>query len=336
MPSVAKRSLTGSERAAVLLMSLGEQDAAAVLKLMDPREVERVGTAMASLQGVSSEQIAEVMDTFAKAMDAQSPLAPNPHEYIRKMITNAIGGKRAESLIDRILHRGRSKGLEALKWMPTKQIAEMLANEHPQINAIVLSHLEPPQAAEILMGIEPELRNEIVHRIASLGEIQESALAELDRLMSKRSDAEGAQRVASVGGMKTAADMINSLDKSSEEGVLSYLRQADAEMTRRIEDLMFSFEVILTIDDRSVQNILREITNDVLIVALKGADVEIQEKIFKNMSRRASEMLREDMALKGPMRVSEVEAAQKEILAVIRRMVDEGAIVLPGKGERLV
>jgi flagellar motor switch protein FliG len=335
MPSVAKRSLSGSERAAVLLMSLGEQDAAAVLKLMDPREVERVGTAMASLQGVSSEQIAEVMDTFAKAMDAQSPLAPNPHEYIRKMITNAIGGKRAESLIDRILHRGRSKGLEALKWMPTKQIAEMLANEHPQINAIVLSHLEPPQAAEILMGIEPELRNEIVHRIASLGEIQESALAELDRLMSKRSDAEGT-RVASVGGMKTAADMINSLDKSSEEGVLSYLRQADAEMTRRIEDLMFSFEVILTIDDRSVQNILREITNDVLIVALKGADVEIQEKIFKNMSRRASEMLREDMALKGPMRVSEVEAAQKEILAVIRRMVDEGAIVLPGKGERLV
>jgi flagellar motor switch protein FliG len=330
------RKLSGSERAAVLLMSLGEQDAAAVLKLMDPREVERVGTAMAALGGVSGEQISEVMDRFAEAVDSQSPLAANAHEYIRKMITSAVGGKRAESLIDRILHRGRSKGLEALKWMPTKAIGEMLANEHPQINAIVLAHLDPAQAAEILNNTPPEQRNEVVHRIASLGDIQESALAELDRLMSKRSDGEGAQRTASVGGMKTAADMINSLDKRSEEEVLNYLRETDAEMTGRIEELMFSFEVVLGIDDRAVQAILREITNDVLIVALKGADQEIQEKIFKNMSKRAAEMLREDMSLKGPMRVSEVEAAQKEILAVVRRMIDEGAIVLPGKGEKLV
>jgi flagellar motor switch protein FliG len=332
----AARKLSGSERAAVLLMSLGEQDAAAVLKLMDPREVERVGTAMAALGGVSAEQIADVMDHFAQAVDAQSPLGVNAHEYIRKMITNAVGGKRAESLIDRILHRGRSKGLEALKWMPTKAIAEMLANEHPQINAIVLAHLDAAQAAEILKPLAPELRNEIVHRIAVLGDIQESALAELDRLMSKRSDSETAQRTASVGGTKTAADMINALDKGAEEHVLSYLREIDADMTQRIEELMFSFEVLLGIDDRAVQSILREVTNDMLIVALKGADAEIQEKIFKNMSKRASEMLREDMALKGPVRVSEVEAAQKEILAVVRRMVDEGAIVLPGKGERLV
>jgi flagellar motor switch protein FliG len=166
--------------------------------------------------------------------------------------------------------------------------------------------------------------------------VQESALHELDRLVSKRSDAESGQRTSSVAGMKTAAAMINSLDKSAEEGVLQYLRNADAEMTQKIEDLMFSFEVILGIDDRAVQSILREVTNDILIVALKGADSEIQDKIFKNMSKRAGEMLREDMSLKGPMRVSEVEAAQKEILGVVRRMVDEGAIVLPGKGEKLV
>jgi flagellar motor switch protein FliG len=291
---------------------------------------------MAALNGVSGEQVSDVMDRFAEAIDSQSPLGVNAHDYIRKMITNAVGGKRAESLIDRILHRGRSKGLEALKWMPTKTIAEMLANEHPQINAIVLAHLDAAQAGEILSGLAPEQRNEVVHRIASLGDIQESALTELDRLMSKRSETESSQRTASVGGMKTAADMINSLDKSSEEGVLTYLRQADAEMTQRIEDLMFSFEVLLAIDDRAVQSILREITNDVLIVALKGADSEIQEKVFKNMSKRACEALREDMSLKGPMRVSEVEAAQKEILAIVRRMIDEGAIMLPGRGERLV
>jgi flagellar motor switch protein FliG len=332
----ANRKLSGSERAAVLLMSLGESDAAAVLKLMDPREVERVGTAMAALHGVSGEQVSDVMDQFAEAMDSQSPLQVDSSDYIRKMITNAVGGKRAESLIDRILHRGRSKSLDALKWMPTKAIADMLANEHPQIIAITLAHVDSGQAAEILGGLEPDQRNEVVHRIASLGDVQESALHELDRLVSKRSDAENGQRTASVAGMKTAAAMINSLDKTAEEGVLQYLRETDADMTQKIEDLMFSFEVILGIDDRAVQSILREVTNDVLIVALKGADTEIQEKIFKNMSKRAGEMLREDMSLKGPMRVSEVEAAQKEILGVVRRMVDEGAIVLPGKGEKLV
>jgi flagellar motor switch protein FliG len=332
----ANRSLSGSERAAVLLMSLGEADAAAVLKLMDPREVERVGSAMAALNGVSGDQVSDVMDRFAEAMDSQSPLQADASDYIRKMITNAVGGKRAEGLIDRILHRGKTRGLDALKWMPTKSIAEMLANEHPQIIAITLAHVDSSQAAEILGGLEPDQRNEVVHRIASLGDVQESALHELDRLVSKRSDAESGQRTSSVAGMKTAAAMINSLDKSAEEGVLQYLRNADADMTQKIEDLMFSFEVILGIDDRAVQSILREVTNDVLIVALKGADTEIQEKIFKNMSKRAGEMLRDDMSLKGPMRVSEVEAAQKEILGIVRRMVDEGAIVLPGKGEKLV
>jgi flagellar motor switch protein FliG len=330
------RDLSGSERAAILLMSLGESDAAAVLKLMDPKEVERVGTAMAALKGVSGEQISTVMDSFAEAMDAQSPITVDTDDYIRKLVTQAVGGKRAESLIDRILHRGRSKGLEALKWMPTKAIAEMVAHEHPQIIAIVLSHVEAAQAGEILVGLEEGQRNEVVHRIAALGDIQESALTELDRLMSKRSDGEATQRTAAVGGMKAAAAMINSLEKSVEEGVLTYLRQADADMTQKIEELMFSFEVLLGIEDRTVQSILREVTNDVLIVALKGADTEIQEKIFKNMSKRASEMLREDMGLKGPMRVSEVEAAQKEILLIVRRMVDEGTIVLPGKGEKLV
>ena len=332
----AAKSLSGSERAAILLMSLGEADASAVLKLMNPRDVEKIGTAMAALGGVSGELVSDVMDRFAEAMDSQSPLGVDVNEYIRKMITNAVGGKRAETLIDRILHRGRSKGLEALKWMPTKAIADMVRNEHPQIIAIVLAHLDSAQAAEILGGLEEQQRNEVVHRIASLGDIQEAALNELDRLVSKRSDGEGAQRTAAVGGMKTAADMINSLEKSAEEGVLQYLRDADADMTRRIEDLMFSFEVLLAIDDRSVQSILREVTTDVLIVALKGADSEIQDKVFKNMSKRAAEMLREDMSLKGPMRVSEVEAAQKEVLFIVRRMIDEGAIVLPGKGEKLV
>jgi flagellar motor switch protein FliG len=330
------KNLSGSERAAILLMSLGESDAAAVLKLMSPKEVEKIGTAMAALGGVSGELVSDVMDRFAEAMDSQSPLGVDTNEYIRKMITNAIGGKRAETLVDRILHRGRSKGLEALKWMPTKTIADMVRNEHPQIIAIVLAHLDSAQAAEILGGLDEQQRNEIVHRIASLGDIQESALTQLERLVSKRSDGEGAQRMATVGGMKTAADMINSLEKSAEDGVLQYLRDADADLTRKIEDLMFSFEVMLAIDDRSVQSILREVTNEMLIGALKGADSEIQEKIFKNMSKRAGEMLREDMSLKGPMRVSEVEAAQKEILLIVRRMIDEGAIVLPGKGEKLV
>lgn len=324
-------SLSGAERAAILLMSLGETDAAAILKHMGPKEVQKVGAAMAQTSNVSKEVVFEVINSFVEEVDAQAALGGS-EDYIKNLLVSALGEDKATQVIDRILLGHSSKGLESLKWMEPKAVAELIRTEHPQIIAIVLSYLDGDQAAAILAILPERTRSDIIMRIASLEGIQPSALQELDLILEKQFTGNSAVQSSSVGGMKTAANILNFMDGSVESEIMDEVKEADAELGQSIEDLMFVFDNIADIDDRGVQTLLREVSSETLVLALKAADETVKDKIFKNMSKRASEMLRDDLEARGPAKLSDVEAAQKEILAIARRMMESGELAIGGKG----
>lgn len=331
------QTLNGAQRAAAFLMTLGEDNAAEILRHMDADEVQKVGAAMTSLARVSKLQLTAVIEHFNDTVVEQTSLGVGVDDYVRRLLTNALGARRARSLLDRILRRDDSPGLEALAWMETRAIFEMIEGEHPQIIAIVLAHLDSDRAAEILNQLGPELRNEVFLRIATLDDVHDAALEELEAVMARAAEPGGSSGAgASVGGLKCAAEILNSLGTEHEEDVIGFVRDSDAEMCEKIEDMMFSFEMLLQIDDRGMQTLLREISSETLTIALKGADPEIQDKIFDNMSKRAAELLKDDLAVRGPVRLSEVEEAQKDILGVAKRLSDEGTIMLGGKGEEFV
>lgn len=325
-------NLSGTDRAAVLLMSLGEENAAGVLKHMGPKEVQRIGTAMASLQSISRQDMNRVLQDFVQTVEHQTALGVGSDEYVRKVLTSALGEDKAGGVIDRILTGRSSKGLEALKWMDARAVADMIRMEHPQIVAIVLSFLDPDQAAEVLALLPEKSQSEIVMRIATLDTVQPNALEELDQILEKQFSSSSAQQPAAMGGVKNAANIMNYLDPSIESRIIEQIRKSDAALGGTIQDLMFTFDNFLDLDDRSVQALLREVPGDRLVIALKGADEAVREKIFRNMSKRAAEMLREDLESKGPVRLSDVEAAQKEILGTVRRMAENGEIVIGGRG----
>ncbi len=325
-------NLSGTDRAAVLLMSLGEENAAGVLKHMGPKEVQRIGTAMASLQSISRQDMNRVLQDFVQTVEQQTALGVGSDEYVRKVLTSALGEEKAGGVIDRILTGRNSKGLEALKWMDARAVADMIRMEHPQIVAIVLSFLDPDQAAEVLALLPEKSQSEIVMRIATLDTVQPNALEELDQILEKQFSSSSAQQPAAMGGVKNAANIMNYLDPSIESRIIEQIRKSDAALGGTIQDLMFTFDNFLDLDDRSVQALLREVPGDRLVIALKGADEAVREKIFRNMSKRAAEMLREDLESKGPVRLSDVEAAQKEILGTVRRMAENGEIVIGGRG----
>jgi flagellar motor switch protein FliG len=324
-------SLSGAERAAILLMSLGETDAAAILKYMGPREVQSVGAAMAQTSNVSKEVVFDVISGFVEEVDAHASLGGS-EDYIKNLLMQALGEDKATQVIDRILLGHSSKGLEALKWMEPKAVAELIRTEHPQIIAIVLSYLDGDHAAGILSILPERTRSDIVMRIASLDGIQPSALQELDQILEKQFTGNNAVQSSSVGGMKTAANILNFMDGSVESEIMDEVKEADAELGQTIEDLMFVFDNIADIDDRGVQTLLREVSSETLVLALKAADETVKEKIFKNMSKRAGEMLRDDLEARGPVKLSDVEAAQKEVLAIARRMMESGELAMSGKG----
>ena len=329
--------LSGSERAAILMMSLGEQEAAAIMKHLGPKEVQRLGESMASMRNVSREQVVGVLHDFAETAGTQTALGVGSEDYMRNVLVNALGEDKANGLIDRILLGRSSKGLEALKWMEPRAIAEVVRLEHPQIIAIVLSYLDSDQAAEVLSLLPQNMRSDILMRIASLDGIQPSALQELDDILEKQfSGSTGNLKSSSVGGTKTAANILNFVESSIEGEIIERVKELDADLGQQIEDLMFVFDNLAEVDDRSIQALLREISSDTLIIALKGADDMVKEKVLKNMSRRAGEMLRDDLEARGPVRLSEVEAAQKEILSVARRMAEAGDISLGGGGDEFV
>ena len=325
-------NLSGTQRAAVLLMSLGEELAAEVLKLMGPKEVQRIGQAMATLENVTRKQMDTVLSEFMETVDNQTALGIGNDEYVRNVLVQALGEDKASGIIDRVLLGHNTKGLEALKWMDPRAVAEIIRLEHPQIIAIVLAYLDPDQAAEVLSLLPARTRPDIIMRIASLDGIQPQALLELDEIMERQYSGNNNVKSSSVGGLKTAADILNFVDTSTESEIMDDIRDVDNELGDKIQDLMFVFDNLAEVDAPGIQALLREVSTETLVLALKGADEAVKENIFSNMSKRAAEMLRDDLEAKGPVRVSDVEAAQKEILAIARRLADAGDIVLGGKG----
>ena len=322
----------GIQKSAILLMALGEEEAAEVFKHLSPKEVQRLGHAMAALDSVNRVQVERVMHDFMFQAGEKAGLADSD-EYIRSVLTKALGSDKAANLIERILHGGDTSGIEGLKWMDGASVAELIKNEHPQIIATILVHLERDQASEILGLFTERLRNDVVLRIATLDGIQPSALKELNDVLTKLLSGASNLKKNVMGGVRTAAEILNFVGTANETSIIASVRDYDPELAQKIQDEMFVFENLLDIDDRSIQLLLREVQSESLIIALKGTSEELREKIFKNMSQRAAEMLRDDLEAKGPVRVSEVEAEQKEILKIVRKLADEGQIVIGGAGE---
>ena len=324
--------MNGTERAAVLLLTLGEASAAQVLKHMGPKEVQKVGAAMATMTNVPREQVSGVLENFTETVQEQTALGVGAEDYIRTVMVEALGEDKAKGLMDRILLGSSTKGLEALKWMDARAVAELIRLEHPQIQAIVLSYLDNDHAAEVLKFFPERNRHDVLLRIATLDGVQPSALQELDEILERQFSGNQNVQSSSVGGIKAAADILNFVDSSIEGEIMESIKDADAELGQQIQDLMFVFDNLIDVDDRGIQALLREVSSDTLILALKGADEAMKEKVFANMSKRAAEMMRDDLENKGPVRLSEVEGAQKEILAIARRMSESGEIALGGKG----
>ncbi|MBD9677211.1 MULTISPECIES: flagellar motor switch protein FliG [Pseudomonas] len=320
------------DKAAILLLSLGETDAAQVLRHMGPKEVQKVGVAMAQMRNVHREQVEQVMGEFVEIVGDQTSLGVGADSYIRKMLTQALGEDKANNLIDRILLGGNTSGLDSLKWMEPRAVADVIRYEHPQIQAIVVAYLDPDQAGEVLSHFDHKVRLDIILRVSSLNTVQPSALKELNLILEKQFAGNANSTRTTMGGVKRAADIMNYLDSSVEGALMDAIREVDEDLSGQIEDLMFVFDNLADVDDRGIQALLREVSSDVLVLALKGSDEAIREKIFRNMSKRAAELLRDDLEAKGPVRVSEVEGAQKEILTIARRMAESGEIVLGGKG----
>ena len=324
--------LDGVEKAAILLLSLSEEDAAQILKHLEPKQVQQVGTIMAGMDDFTQEKITAVHKVFINEIQNFSTIGFQSEEFVRKALTAALGEDKAGNLIDQIVMGGGAKGLDSLKWMDSKQVANIIRNEHPQIQTIVLSYLEPEQSAEILSQFSEKVRLDLTMRIANLEEVQPAALQELNEIMEKQFAGQAGAQAAKMGGLKAAADIMNYLDTNVEGMLMDSIREHDEEMSQQIQDLMFVFENLADVDDRGIQAILKEVQQDALMKAIKGADEALKEKILGNMSKRAAEMLADDLEAMGPVRISEVEAAQKEILSVARRLSDAGEIMLGGGG----
>jgi flagellar motor switch protein FliG len=323
----------GLQDAAIFLMSLGEEEAAEVFKHFSPKEVQRLGETIARLRSVSKEKVDEVIDKFTREAASQSLLVSDTDNYVRAVLKRALGDDKAALLIDRILQGGDVSGIESLKWMDPVSVAELLRNEHPQILAAILVHLDQDHAANILKQFTERTRNEVMLRIATLEGIQPTALKDLNEALYQVLAGGDKIRKSSLGGVKTAAEIINLLGSSLEATVVDSIREQDPDLAQKIMDKMFTFEDLLKLDNKAIQMVLKEVASDALVIALKGASSELKEKILNNMSSRAAEALREDLESRGPVRLSEVEAQQKDILKVVRRLADEGQIVLGGGGD---
>ncbi|MBA4111459.1 MAG: flagellar motor switch protein FliG [Leptothrix sp. (in: Bacteria)] len=323
----------GLEDAAILLMSLGEEEAAEVFKHLEPKEVQGLGETIAKLKSVPRDRVEKVLTRFADDSNDLGVLVPDTDEYVKAVLRKALGEEKANLLIDRIIQGSDVTGIESLKWMDAQSVAELLRNEHPQIVAAILVHLDPDQCSSVLKSFSDRHRNEVMVRIATLDGIQPQALKDLNEVLS-RVLAGGTQiRKSSLGGVKPAAEIINLMGSSLETSVLDYIRESDADLAQKIMDNMFVFDDLEKLDDKGFQALLKEVQTESLIIALKGASPEIREKVFKNMSSRAAETLREDLESRGPVKLSEVEGEQKEMLKIVRRLADEGQIALASGGD---
>ncbi len=333
MPEQLPLVLDDTEQAALFLLTVGQDRAAEVLKHMSPKEVQQIGATMAELHNVTFDMIDSILERFIGDIRNQTALGINSDDYIRDMLTQALGADKASTVIDRILLGRNSKGLEQLKWMDPRAIADLIRIEHPQIVAIILSLIDADQAAETLAHLPERVRADVIMRVATLQGVQPSALRELDDIMEKQLSGATNIKSSTIGGIDTAANILNFIDSNVEALIMERISESNPELSQAIQDKMFVFENIVDIDDRGVQALLREVTNDTLLLALRGAEDDLKEKIFNNMSRRAAEMLRDDLEAAPPARLSDVETAQKDILGVARRLADSGEITLGGADE---
>ena len=323
----------GLNDAAIMLMSLGEEEAAEVFKHLSPKEVQKLGETIARMRAVSKDKVDEVLNRFTNEAAAQSLLVSDTSNYVRAVLKRALGDDKAALLIDRILQGGDVSGIESLKWMDPLSVAELLRNEHPQIVAAILVHLDPDQASSILAQFTERQRGEVMLRIATLEGIQPTALKDLNEVLYKVLAGGDKVRKSSLGGVQAAASIINLMGSGMDAAVLESIRGHDIDLAQKIMDKMFVFDDVAKLDDRSIQTVLREVASETLVVALKGAQPEVRDKILNNMSSRAAAAMREDLESRGPMRLSEVEAQQREILKTVRRLADEGQIALSGGGD---
>lgn len=321
----------GVMKSAVLMLALGENEAAEVMKYLSPKEVQKLGAAMATLKSVGREEVQSTVNDFLTVADESSDFGLDSDEYIRSVLTKALGEK-ADGVLDRILHNSDSSGIESLKWMDAPTVAELIMNEHPQIVATILVHLDADHASEILANFTDRLRQDTLLRIATLDGVQPTALKELNDVLAKLLSGNESLKKQSMGGVKVAAEIMNYFNGETEATAMEGLKTYDEELAQQIMDTMFVFDDIIDIDDKGIQVMLREVQSETLIIALKGTTAEMREKVFKNMSSRAAEMMREDLESKGPVKLSEVEAQQKQMLQIVRRLADEGQIMIGGKG----
>jgi len=332
---MSDEELTDIEKAAILLISLGEEDAAEVLKYLGPKQVQMIGEAMKELDNIAQSRVESVVSDFMELVQDQTGIGINNDRYIRAMLNQALGEEKAKTLIDRILMTTNTSGLDTMRWMEPRQIAETIRFEHPQIQSVIIAYLEPDQAANVLSYFDDKVRLDIIMRVSSMDRVQPQALQELNEMLEGQSTSSAGQ-FRTMGGVKHTSDIMNLIESTIEAELMEGIKEVDEGLANQIQELMFVFDNLIDVDDRAIQVILREVSSDVLILALKGADTALQEKIFRNMSKRAAELLRDDLEAKGPVRVSEVEDAQKEILSVARRLADDGEIMLGGGGEAMV
>lgn len=325
-------TMNGYEKAAVLMLSLNEEDAAGIFRHLEPKQVQRLGMTMASMSDFSHDKVTAVHRCFINDIQKHSSIGLDASGFIKDVLVQALGEDKASNLVEQIIMGSGSHGLDSLKWMDARQVATIIQHEHPQIQTIVLSYLDPEQSAEILSQFPEPVRLDLILRIADLEEVQPAALQELNEIMEKQFAGSAGAQAAKMGGLKAAASIMNYLDTNIEGPLMDAIRETDEDISQQIQDLMFVFENLIDLDDRGMQSLLREVPGELLQRALKGCDDALKEKFFKNMSKRAAEMLKEDLKVMGPIRISDVEAAQKEILATARRLADAGEFVLGGGG----
>ncbi|MEI7784121.1 MAG: flagellar motor switch protein FliG [Betaproteobacteria bacterium] len=322
--------LSGTQRAAVLMLLLGEQQAAEIIRYLNPKEVQALGAAMVSVADLSQEAVNAVLDEFVATIKKQTNLGLGTTDYVEKVLKRALGDDKAASVLNRIMPGQSTKGLDILSWMDARSIAEMIFGEHPQVIAIILSVLEHQVAADVLTYLPDESRPEIMQRVASLETVQPSAMSELEAIMKKQFSNNSSSKSSSFGGVKAAARIMNLTKTELEASVMVGLNKLDADLTLRIQDNMFTFENLTTMDNRGIQVLMRNVDTDQLMIALKGASDQVKDKFFGNMSERARSMFKDDMDSKGPMRITDVEEAQKKIMRTARKLADAGELMLGG------
>ena len=322
--------MSGTKRAAVLMLLLGEQQAAEIIRFLNPKEVQALGGAMVSVADLSQEAVNAVLDEFVTTIKKQTSLGLGTTDYVEKVLKRALGDDKAASVLGRIMPGQSSKGLEILSWMDARSIAEMIRGEHPQVSAIILSVLENSVAADVLAYLPPETRSEIIQRVASLEIVQPSAMEELEAIMKKQFSNNSSAQSSSFGGVKAAAKIMNFTKTELEASVMGGLAEIDPDLMQKIQDNMFTFDNLVGVDNRGIQVLMRNVEPDMLMIGLKGASDAVKDKFFGNMSERARGMFRDDMEAKGPLRIADVEDAQKSIMRIARKLSDAGDLVLGG------